>query len=80
MVKQVRPNSLAKCLGLEESENKVVSKRVVSPDIQDLIAKIPYRIGTVAINRKLVSEKKGVLKKLKPILIRHMRNQEVTYE
>ena len=79
MTKQVHSNSLADCLGQDETENKETEKRVVSPEVQDFIAKIPYRVGHVAFERMLVSEKKVALK-LKPVLIRHMRNLEVTYE
>ena len=58
MVKQVHSNSLADCLGQKEPENKETEKRVVSPEVQDFIAKIPYRVGHVAFERMLVSEKK----------------------
>ena len=58
MVKQVHSNSLADCLGQEEPENKETAKRVVSPEVLDFIAKIPYSVGHVAFERMLVSEKK----------------------
>jgi len=58
MTKQVHSNSLADCLGQKEPENKETEKRVVSPEVQDFIAKIPYRVGHVAFERMLVSEKK----------------------
>ena len=58
MIKQVHPNSLAECLGLDKSENKVTPKRVISPEVLSLISKIPNRVGVVVFERKTVVKKK----------------------
>ena len=57
MTKQVHSNSLADCLGQDEQENKDMPKSVVSAEVQDLISKIPNRIGVTVCERKLVLEK-----------------------
>jgi hypothetical protein len=78
LVKQIHPHSLTDCLGLDESKNKddTLSKHVVSDEVLDLIAKIPKRTGVlIAVERKLVSEKKEVI-----LLKIHVKGGEICNE
>ena len=58
MTKQVHSNSLADCLGQDEHENKDLPKSAVSAEVQDLISKIPNRVGPVKFQKWLVLEEK----------------------
>ena len=58
MTKQVHSNSLADCLGQDEHENNDVPKSAVSAEVQDLISKIPNRVGPVKFQKWLVLEEK----------------------
>ena len=58
MIKQVHSNSLADCLGQDDSKNSVMSKPVLSYEVQNLISKIPNRVGPVEFKRCPVQEQK----------------------
>lgn len=77
MIRQVHPNSLGECLGLNKSKHKesMLSGYTVSNEHKKFISKISNKIAIVKFERKLVSKKKESL-----VFKIHMKWRDVCHE